>query len=176
MTQIAILRISDRASRGEYEDLGGPGTEIWLRRIGAGPCSYIRQFVPDGIGSIPDALIALCDGENMGLVLTTGGSGSSPRVLTPEAMPQVITKELPGLGELMRQVSFEKVPTAILSRQTAGIRGRFLIVNLPGKRSSIEVCLQAVFAAVPYCLELTGAGTVMTDPARLQSYRPETPA
>lgn len=176
MTQIAILTISDRASRGEYEDLGGPAIEKWLRCIVAGPCSYIRRVVPDGIESVRDALIDLCDRENAGLVLTTGGTGPSPRDLTPEAMHRVITKELPGFGELMRKVSLDRIPTAILSRQTAGIRGRSLIVNLPGKPASIEVCLEAVFPAVPYCLELIGAGTIMTDPAMLRCYRPEKPA
>lgn len=176
MIQIAILTISDRASRGEYEDLGGPAIEKWLRRIMTGPCSYVRRIVPDGIESVRASLIDLCDRENADLVLTTGGTGPSPRDLTPEAMRQVITKELPGFGELMRKVSFETVPTAILSRQTAGVRGRSLIVNLPGKPSSIEVCLEAVFPAVPYCLELIGAEAVMTDPAMLQCYRPEKPA
>jgi molybdopterin adenylyltransferase len=176
MIQIAILTISDRASRGEYEDLGGPAIEKWLRRVVAGPCSYVRRVVPDGIESVRNALIDLCDRENADLVLTTGGTGPSPRDLTPEAMRQVITKELPGFGELMRKVSFERVPTAILSRQTAGMRGRSLIVNLPGSPSSIEVCLESVFPAVPYCLELIGAGTVITDPAMLRCYRPEKPA
>lgn len=173
MIQIAILTISDRASRGEYEDLGGPAIEKWLRRVVAGPCSYVRRVVPDGIESVRDALIDICDRENAGLVLTTGGTGPSPRDLTPEAMRQVITKELPGFGELMRKVSLERVPTAILSRQTAGIRGRSLIVNLPGKPASIEVCLEAVFPAVPYCLELIGAGMITTDPAVLLCYRPQ---
>jgi len=102
-------------------------------------------------------------------------AGPSPRDLTPEAMRRVITKELPGFGELMRKVSLEQVPTAILSRQTAGIRGRSLIVNLPGRPSSIEVCLEAFFPTVPYCLELIGAGKITTDPAMLRCYRPEQP-
>ena len=172
MIRIAILTISDRASRGEYEDLGGPAIEKWLRRVVAGPCCYVRHVVPDGIESVRAALTDLCDQENAGLVLTTGGTGPSPRDLTPEAMRRVITKELPGFGELMRKVSLEQVPTAILSRQTAGIRGRSLIVNLPGKPSSIEICLEAVFPAVPYCLELIGAGRISTDPAMLRAYRP----
>ena len=138
----------------------------------AGPCTYVRHVVPDGIESVCAALADLCDRENAGLVLTTGGTGPSPRDLTPEAMRRVITKELPGFGELMRKVSLEQVPTAILSRQTAGIRGRSLIVNLPGKPSSIEICLEAVFPAVPYCLELIGAGRISTDPAMLRAYRP----
>ncbi len=160
MTRIAILTVSDRASRGEYEDLGGPAVESWLRTVVASPCDYIRQIVPDGLESVRDALVELCGRDGADLVLTTGGTGPAPRDLTPEAMRQVVTKELPGFGELMRRASLEQVPTAILSRQTAGIRGRSLIVNLPGKPSAIAICLAAVFPAVPYCLELIGAGRI----------------
>ncbi len=167
MTQIAIVTISDRASRGGYEDLSGPAIERWLRRAVAAPHRYIRRIVPDGLESVRDVLLELVDEHGADLILTTGGTGPSPRDLTPEAMRQVITKELPGFGELMRQVSLKQVPTAILSRQTAGIRGRSLIVNLPGKPSSIDVCLNAVFPAVPYCLELIGADRLVADPAML---------
>lgn len=171
--QIAIVTISDRASRGDYEDLGGPAIEAWLRHAVVTPCSYTRRIVPDGIESVRDALVDLCDTAGADLILTTGGTGPSPRDLTPEAMREVMTKEMPGFGELMRKVSLERIATAILSRQTAGIRGRSLIVNLPGKPSSIEVCLKAVFPAVPYCLDLIGAGTIVTDPAVIRCYRPE---
>ncbi len=160
MTRITILTISDRASRGEYEDLGGPVVESWLRAAVANRCEYTRRIVPDGLESVRDALIELCDREGADLVLTTGGTGPAPRDLTPEAMEQVFTKGLPGFGELMRRASLAQVPTAILSRQTAGIRGRSLIVNLPGKPSAIAICLAAVFPAVPYCLELIGAGRI----------------
>lgn len=163
MTQIAIVTISDRASRGEYEDLGGPAIERWLRRVLAEPCDFVRRVVPDGLESVRDVLIELCDQAGVDLILTTGGTGPSPRDLTPEAMQQVIAKELPGFGELMRQASLQRVRTAILSRQTAGVRGRSLIINLPGKPSSIDVCLGAVFPAVPYCLELIGAGSVVVN-------------
>jgi len=156
--RIAILTVSDRASRGEYEDLGGPAAERWLRATVAGPCGYVRRIVPDGLESVRDALVELCDRDGADLVLTTGGTGPAPRDLTPEAMRAVMEKELPGFGELMRRTSLAQVPTAILSRQTAGIRGRTLIVNLPGKPSAIAVCLSAVFPAIPYCLELIGAG------------------
>jgi molybdopterin adenylyltransferase len=166
MTKIAIVTISDRASRGDYEDLSGPAIERWLRRAVAMPCDYARHIVPDGLESVRDVLIALADEHGADLILTSGGTGPAARDLTPEAMQQVITKELPGFGELMRQASLKQVPTAILSRQTAGVRGRSLIVNLPGKPSSIEVCLDAVFPAVPYCLELIGAGRIVADPAR----------
>jgi molybdopterin adenylyltransferase len=137
------------------------------------PQFYSRRVVPDGLKSVRDTLLDLCDREGVDLILTTGGTGPSSRDLTPEAMRQVITKELPGFGEIMRRVSFEQVPTAILSRQTAGIRSRSLIVNLPGKPSSIDVCLNAVFPAIPYCLDLIGAGTILTDPAMIQCHRPE---
>ncbi len=160
MTRITILTISDRASRGEYEDLGGPVVESWLRAAVANRCEYTRRIVPDGLESVRDALVELCDEDGADLVLTTGGTGPSPRDLTPEAMRQVMAKELPGFGELMRQASLLQVPTAILSRQTAGIRGRTLVINLPGKPSAIDVCLAAVFPAVPYCLELIGAGRI----------------
>ena len=168
MTQIAIVTVSDRASRGDYEDLGGPAIERWLRRVVALPCVVIRRLVPDGVESVRDVLIELCDQCGVDLILTTGGTGPSPRDLTPEAMQQVITKELPGFGELMRQASLRQVRTAILSRQTAGVRGRSLIINLPGKPTSIDVCLNAVFPAVPYCLELIGAGPIVADPAMFE--------
>jgi len=157
LARIAIVTVSDRASRGEYEDLSGPAVEQWLRRSMAHPCEFVRRIVPDGVESVRNALLELCDTEGVSLVLTTGGTGPAPRDLTVEATHQVLTKELPGFGELMRRVSLEQVPTAILSRQTAGVRGRSLIINLPGKPASIGICLAAVFPAVPYCLELIGA-------------------
>ena len=131
------------------------------------------QVIPDGMESVRDTLIALCDVEHCDLVLTTGGTGPSPRDLTPEAMQVVIEKELPGFGELMRQVSLREVPTAILSRETAGIRGKTLIINVPGKPSSIKTCLDAVFPAVPYCLDIIGAGWVETRDEVCKSFRPK---
>ncbi|RUM95184.1 molybdopterin adenylyltransferase [Pseudaminobacter arsenicus] len=176
MVHIAIVTISDRASRSAYEDLGGPAVEEWLRRAIVTPCSYTRRTIPDGLEVVRDVLIDLCDRTGVELIMTTGGSGPSPRDLTPEAMRAVVTKELPGFGELMRRISLEQVPTAILSRQTAGIRGRSLIVNLPGRPASINTCLNAIFPAVPYCLDLIGAGGIITDPAICASHRPETPS
>lgn len=170
MTQIAIVTISDRASRGEYEDLGGPTIERWLRAVLAEPCVLVRRIVPDDLEVVRDALIELCDQTGSDLILTTGGTGPSPRDLTPEAMQQVVTKELPGFGELMRQASLRHVRTAILSRQTAGVRGRSLIINLPGKPTSIDVCLSAIFPAVPYCLELIGASPIFIAPSILQQH------
>lgn len=165
LVRIAIVTISDRASSGDYEDLSGPAVERWLGRIVAKPHSLVRRIVPDGVESVRDALIELCDRDGIDLILTTGGTGPAPRDLTVEATQQVLAKELPGFGEVMRRVSLEQVPTAILSRQTAGIRGRSLIINLPGKPSSIDICLAAVFPAVPYCLELIGARRIVADPA-----------
>ncbi|PWW02092.1 molybdopterin adenylyltransferase [Hoeflea marina] len=171
--KIVALTISDRASRGEYEDLSGPAMEAWLRKVIASECEIVRKIIPDGMQSVRDALIALCDEDGADLVLTTGGTGPSPRDLTPEAMREVITMELPGFGELMRRVSFEEVPTAILSRQTAGVRGRTLIINVPGKPAAIDTCLTAVFPAVPYCLDLIGAGRIETRDDVLKAFRPK---
>lgn len=172
MVRIALLTVSDRAARGEYEDLSGPAIAAWLGRAVTSPYEILTQVVPDGVDSVGGELVRLCDEERVDLILTTGGTGPSPRDLTPEAMKVVLEKELPGFGELMRRISLQKVPTAILSRQTAGTRGSTLIVNLPGKPTSIAVCLDAVFPAIPYCLDLIGAGRIETDPAICQAFRP----
>lgn len=172
MVRIAILTVSDRAARGEYEDLSGPAIAAWLSRAVTSPYEAQTLVVPDGVDNVGGELVRLCDEERVDLILTTGGTGPSPRDLTPEAMKVVLEKELPGFGELMRRISLEKVPTAILSRQTAGTRGTTLIVNLPGKPASIAVCLDAVFPAVPYCLDLIGAGRVETDPTICKAFRP----
>lgn len=171
--KIAILTVSDRASEGVYEDISGPAIESWLSAAITSPYRIIRRIVPDGVESVATALIELCDVEQADLVLTTGGTGPSPRDQTPEAMMRVMEKELPGFGELLRRKSLEQVPTAILSRQTAGTRGRSLIINLPGRPRSIAMSLDSVFPAVPYCLDLIGAGRIETDPAVLVSFRPE---
>nr|WP_316656853.1 molybdopterin adenylyltransferase [uncultured Gellertiella sp.] len=170
---IAILTVSDRASEGTYKDISGPAIESWLARVIVTPYTVTRRIVPDGTGSVSGALIDLCDQAGADLVLTTGGTGPSPRDQTPEAMKRVMEKELPGFGELLRRRSLEQVPTAILSRQTAGTRGKSLIINLPGRPRSIAMSLEAVFPAVPYCLDLIGAGRIETDPEVLKSFRPE---
>ena len=170
--EIVVLTVSDRASRGEYEDLGGPHVEAWLKSTITTPFAVRRQIIPDGVESVSDTLVQLCDRDEVDLVLTTGGTGPAPRDETPEAMNIVLAKELRGFGELMRKVSLEQTPTAILSRQTAGTRGKTLIINLPGNPRAIDVCLNAVFAAVPYCLDLIGAGRIETDPVKIKSYRP----
>ena len=170
--KIAIVTISDRASKGEYEDKSGPAIAAWLKQVISSLWQPVFRVIPDGMESVRDALIDLCDRERVDLILTTGGTGPSPRDLTPEAMAAVMEKELPGFGELMRRVSLEHVPTAILSRQTAGTRGKTLIINVPGKPDSIKVCLDAVFPAVPYCLDLIGAGRMETDAAVMEKELP----
>ncbi|PWL18693.1 molybdopterin adenylyltransferase [Falsochrobactrum shanghaiense] len=170
--KIAVVTVSDRAARGEYEDLSGPAIETWLRNALITPYDVIRRVIPDGMASVRDTLIELCDDLACDLVLTTGGTGPAPRDETPEAMQAVLHKELAGFGELMRRKSLEQTPTAILSRQTAGIRGKSLILNLPGKPASIEMTLQAVFPAIPYCLDLIGAGRIETDPSVVKAHRP----
>ncbi|MDQ2634869.1 MAG: molybdopterin adenylyltransferase [Pseudomonadota bacterium] len=172
MTRIGIVTISDRASRGEYEDASGAAIENWLARAVTSDWQRLRRIVPDGVEVVRDALIELSDLERVDLILTTGGTGPAPRDLTPEAMKTVVERELPGFGELMRCVSLASVPTAILSRQTAGLRGRTLIVNLPGKPASIDICIDAVFPAIPYCLDLIGAGPLETDPRLCKAFRP----
>ncbi|QRG07646.1 molybdopterin adenylyltransferase [Xanthobacter dioxanivorans] len=171
--RIGIVTISDRASSGTYADLSGPAIEAWLRRAVTSAWTTDYRVIPDGFESVRDTLIDLADAAGADLVLTTGGTGPAPRDLTPEAMAGVIEKPLPGFGEQMRRISLEEVPTAILSRQEAGVRGRTLIVNLPGKPASIAVCLAAVFPAIPYCLDLIGAARIETDPAVVAAFRPK---
>lgn len=170
--KIGILTISDRASAGKYEDLSGPAIMTWLRLAITTDYELVYDVVPDGTERVATALIEMADVKGCGLVLTTGGTGPAPQDQTPEAMARVIEKEMPGFGEQMRRVSLEQTPTAILSRQTAGIRGSTLIINLPGKPASIQKCLAAVFGAVPYCLDLIGGGHITTDPDFIYSFRP----
>ncbi len=170
--RIGILTVSDRASRGEYEDLGGPAVREELSRILASPWEPVCGVVPDEKERIEEALLRMADEEGCCLVVTTGGTGPAARDVTPEATLAVGDREMPGFGELMRKVSLEVVPTAILSRQTAVTRGRCLIVNLPGKPSAIHDCLAAVFPAIPYCLDLLGAARLETDPTECVAFRP----
>jgi molybdopterin adenylyltransferase len=170
---IGILNVSDRASAGIYEDLNGPAIEQYLGEVVTTPWVSIRRVIPDGLESVHDNLIDLADNKKCGLILTAGGTGPSPRDLTPEATEAACDKLLPGFGELMRTISLRQVPTAILSRQTVGIRGQTLIVNLPGRPASIRVCLDAVFPAIPYCLDLIGQQGLETDPLRCKSFRPK---
>ncbi|ARJ68855.1 molybdopterin adenylyltransferase [Paracoccus contaminans] len=171
--RIAVVTVSDRASRGEYEDRGGPAAEAWLRQTVTSPVEIVRHVVPDGREGVAATLRQLADGAGADLILVTGGTGPAPRDETPEALADVIEKELPGFGEAMRRASLaEGVPTAILSRQTAGIRNACLMILLPGKPAAIATCLDAVFAAVPYCLDLIGAGRIETDEKRIRAFRP----
>lgn len=173
MARIAILTVSDRASRGAYADLGGPAAEDWLRAAVLPPVDILRQIVPDGRAGVAASLIALADGWGADLILATGGTGPAPRDQTPEAVADVAPMTLPGFGEAMRAASLASgVSTAVLSRQGAAVRGRTLIITLPGKPAAIATCLAAVFPAVPYCLDLIGAARIDTDPARCRAFRP----
>ena len=170
--RLGILTVSDRASRGEYEDKGGPAVVACLRDMLTCDWEPVGRVIPDDRPGIEAALIALCEAEKCGLVVTTGGTGPAPRDVTPEATEAVCDKLLPGFGERMRAVSLGSVPTAVLSRQTAGVRGSTLILNLPGKPAAVRECLLAVFAAVPYCLDLIGGPYLTTDPAVVAAFRP----
>jgi molybdopterin adenylyltransferase len=169
--RIGIVTVSDRASRGEYEDRGGPAVRAYLDRVLTSDWNAETRIIADEREQIERTLIELCD---MGccLVVTTGGTGPAPRDVTPEATEAVCDKLLPGFGEQMRAVSLRYVPTAILSRQTAGIRTGTLYINLPGSPKAIGECLDAVFAAVPDCIDLIGGPRLETDPQRVAAYRP----
>ena len=170
--KIGLLSISDRASLGIYRDEGLPALEAWLRSALHNPLTFVSSVIPDEQKLIEASLITLVDVENCCLVLTTGGTGPAPRDVTPEATRAVADRVMDGFGERMRQISLCFVPTAILSRQTAGIRGGTLIINLPGRPKSIRECLDAVFPAVPYCLDLIGAARLETNPAVIRAFRP----
>jgi molybdopterin adenylyltransferase len=171
--KIGILTISDRASQGIYQDLGGPAIRDCLTEILSCPWTPVARIIPDEQSLIEATLKDLCDGEGCCLVVTTGGTGPARRDVTPEATEAVCDKLLDGFGELMRAVSLKVVPTAILSRQIAGIRGRSLIVNLPGKPSAIRDCLLAVFPAIPYCVDLIEGPFLTTNEAVVKAFRPK---
>ena len=170
---IGVVTISDRAARGVYEDKGGPGIEAALLDLLASPWRPVRRLVPDERQEIEAALRELADLQRCSLILTTGGTGPSRRDVTPEATEAVCDRVLPGFGELMRATSLAEVPTAILSRQIAGTRGSSLIVNLPGKPAAIRTCLDAIFAAVPYCIDLIGGDRLETNPEFCKAFRPQ---
>ena len=170
--RIGILTISDRASQGVYEDKGGPAIHEWFTRVLTSPWQAVAKMIPDEQPQIEAALRELSDVENCCLIVTTGGTGPALRDVTPEATAAVCSKMMPGFGELMRSASLKFVPTAILSRQTAGIRGQSLIINLPGKPSAIADCLQAVFPAVPYCIDLIGGAYLESDAQQCAAFRP----
>jgi len=170
---IGVLNISDRASAGVYEDTPGQSCVALLREWVSTPFEVDYKIVPDNRSVIEAELIRLADKSGCCLIVTTGGTGPSPRDVTPEATTAVCEKMLPGFGEQMRAVSLRYVATAILSRQTAGIRGRSLIVNLPGRPKAIRENLEAVFPAIPYCIDLIGGPRLETNEAVMKAFRPK---
>ena len=173
VARIGIVTVSDRASRGEYEDRGGPAIREYLGEVLTSEWEPVARVISDDQAVIEQTLIDLCDTEGCCLVVTTGGTGPAKRDMTPEATEAVSEKLMPGFGELMRKVSLEKVATAILSRQTAGIRGGALIVNLPGQPKAINDCLDAVFPAIPYCIDLLEGPFLTTNEERIVAFRPK---
>ena len=171
--RIGIVTVSDRASAGVYEDRGGPAIRDCLTEILSSPWESVARLIPDERPVIETTLKELADREGCCLIVTTGGTGPAKRDVTPEATEAVCEKMLDGFGEQMRAVSLKVVPTAILSRQVAGIRGKSLIVNLPGKPSAIRDCLMAVFPAIPYCIDLIEGPYLTTDESKVKAFRPK---
>ena len=183
--RVGLVSISDRASSGQYQDQGIPSLQQWLQQALTTPCEFETRLIADEQPEIEATLIELVDRARCDLVLTTGGTGPSPRDVTPEATLAIAGKVLPGFGEQMRAISLNFVPTAILSRQVAVIRGKALVINLPGQPKSIRETLEGlrdeqgkplvngIFAAVPYCLDLIGAPYIETDPAICKAFRPK---
>lgn len=171
--RIGVVTVSDRASTGVYEDLGGPALREYLTEVLETPFEPVVRVIPDVVETIAETLRVLVDDEGCCLVVTTGGTGPALRDVTPEATEMVCEKMMPGFGELMRKVSLEKVPTAILSRQTAGIRGKALLVNLPGQPKAIRECLSAVMPAIPYCIDLIGGPYLVTREEHVVAFRPK---
>ena len=183
--RIGLVSVSDRASSGVYEDKGLPALEDWLGRALRTPFETHKRLIPDERSAIEAALKELVDGQGCSLVLTTGGTGPAVRDVTPDATLAIADREMPGFGEQMRQISLNFVPTAILSRQVAVVRGNALIINLPGQPKSIQETLEGlraadgtqtvhgIFAAVPYCLDLIGAPYLETDDAVCKAFRPK---
>lgn len=171
--KIGILTVSDRASAGIYEDLSGKAIQETLSSYIKSEWTPVYKLIPDEQPLIEKTLIELADLEKCCLIVTTGGTGPAVRDVTPEATENICTKMMPGFGELMRQVSLKYVPTAILSRQTAGIRGASLIVNLPGKPKSIKECLDAVFPAIPYCIDLLEGPYIECNDDVIKVFRPK---
>lgn len=170
--RIGIVTVSDRASRGEYEDLGGPAICEWIANALSSEWEAVARVIPDEQPVVEDTLKELCDQQGCCLVVTTGGTGPAKRDITPEATEAVADKIMHGFGELMRSVSLQYVPTAILSRQIAVIRKNSLIVNLPGKPSAIADCLNAVFPAIPYCIDLIDGPFLEINEEFIKIFRP----
>ncbi len=171
--KIGILTMSDRASAGVYEDLSGKAIIDTMNDYLLSEWESVYEVIPDDLELIEEALKDMADAQNCCLIITTGGTGPAQRDITPEATEVVCEKMMPGFGELMRQVSLKYVPTAILSRQTAGIRGKSLIINLPGKPKSIKECLDAVFPAVPYCIDLLEGPYLECNEEVIKVFRPK---
>ena len=171
--KIGIINVSDRASAGVYEDLSGKAVVSTLNEYLTSAWEKAYDVVPDEQALIEKTIIDMVDRQNCCLVITTGGTGPSKRDVTPEATEAVCDRMMPGFGELMRAESLKYVPTAILSRQTAGLRGTSLIINLPGKPKSIKECLDAVFPAVPYCIDLMDGPYLECDEAVIKPFRPK---
>jgi molybdopterin adenylyltransferase len=181
--RIGLVSVSDRASSGVYEDKGIPALKEWLTRAVKNPVVWEARLIPDEQERISAALVELCDSARCDLVFTTGGTGPAPRDVTPEATLAVAHKVMPGFGEQMRQIGLAFVPTAILSRQVAVIRGKALVVNLPGQPKSIAETLEGLpkhappvhglFAAIPYCVDLIGGPYIETNDEVCQAFRPK---
>lgn len=182
---VGLVSVSDRASSGVYQDQGIPALKEWLSAALKNPVLFETRLIPDEQPQIEATLIELCDSAGCDLVLTTGGTGPAPRDVTPDATVAVADRVMPGFGEQMRQISLRFVPTAILSRQTGVIRGKTLILNLPGQPKSIKETLEGVkdaegnplvhgiFAAVPYCIDLIGGPYIETDDSVVKAFRPK---
>ena len=181
--RIGLVSVSDRASSGVYADMGIPALQSWLTSAVRNPIQWETRLIPDEEAGISAALVDLVDAQRCDLVLTTGGTGPAPRDVTPEATLAVADKVMPGFGEQMRQISLTFVPTAILSRQVAVIRGKALIINLPGQPKAIAETLEGlpeasppapgIFAAVPYCIDLIGGPYIEADPTVCKAFRPK---
>ena len=173
---IGIITVSDRASRGEYEDRGGPAIVDYFTRVLSSPWQAVARVIADEQPTIEKTIMELCDEQRCCLIVTTGGTGPAQRDITPEATESVCQKLMPGFGELMRKVSLQAVPTAILSRQIAAVRegadNSALVINLPGQPKAIGECLDAVMPAVPYCIDLIGGPFLMTDESHINAFRP----
>jgi len=174
MIKIGVINVSDRASQGIYEDIPGKAVVELLHEYLISEFEVVYQVIPDEQKQLEDAMTNMADNQKVCLIITTGGTGPSLRDVTPEATETICQKMLPGFGELMRSISLAFVPTAILSRQTAGIRGNTLIVNLPGKPKAIRQCLEAVFPSIPYCIDLIEGPFLVCNEANMKAFRPPT--
>lgn len=173
MIKVGVINVSDRASQGIYEDIPGKAVVELLHEYLVSEFEVVYRVIPDEQDQLAQAMVQMADIEGVCLIITTGGTGPALRDVTPEATEEVCQKMLPGFGELMRQVSLQYVPTAILSRQTAGVRGKTLIVNLPGKPKAIRQCLEAVFPAIPYCIDLIEGPYLVCNEENMKAFRPK---